>query len=63
MNERPTTGTLDDDDDRDDERAMENEARIREIDENTETPEEFEQDDADEDAHPEDDEEDDATSV
>ena len=51
-----STGTEDDDDDRDDERASENEASIRETDENTESPEEFENDDEDELGHPEDDE-------
>ncbi|MEP6884437.1 MAG: hypothetical protein ABJC66_06790 [Gammaproteobacteria bacterium] len=51
----PSTGTLDDDDDRDDEHAGENEASIREVDENTETPEEFEVDDEDNLPHPEDD--------
>jgi hypothetical protein len=44
----PTTGTEDDDDDRDDEHAGENEASIREVDDQTETPEEFEVDDEDE---------------
>ena len=39
---RPTSGTEDDDDDRDDEHEGENEALIREVDETTETPEEFE---------------------
>jgi hypothetical protein len=43
----PTSGTEDDDDDRDDERYGENEAAIREIDENTESREEFEVDDED----------------
>jgi hypothetical protein len=43
----PLTGTDDDQDDRDDERADENEASVREINENTETPEEFEVDDED----------------
>jgi len=51
----PTTGTEDDDDDRDDEHEGENEAPIREVDEQTEAPEEFEVDDEDEWAHPEDD--------
>ncbi|MEP6549093.1 MAG: hypothetical protein ABJD53_16670 [Gammaproteobacteria bacterium] len=51
----PSTGTIDDDDDRDDEHAGENEASIRESDENTETPEEFEVDDEDDRPHPEDD--------
>jgi hypothetical protein len=46
--ERPATGTVDDEDDRDDERADENEAPIRETDERTESPEEFEVDDEDE---------------
>jgi hypothetical protein len=44
----PATGTDDDQDDRDDEHAGENEASVRETDENTETPEEFEVDDEDE---------------
>jgi hypothetical protein len=51
----PSTGTQDDDDDRDDEHAGENEASIREVDENTETPEEFEVDDEDARPHSEDD--------
>ncbi|MDP9082828.1 MAG: hypothetical protein M3N50_03570 [Pseudomonadota bacterium] len=55
MNERPTTGTQDDEDGRDDEHASENEASIREVDENTETPEEFKVDDAHELGHPADD--------
>jgi hypothetical protein len=50
----PSTGTQDDDDDRDDEHAGENEASIREVDENTETPEEFEVDDEDDRPHSED---------
>ena len=37
-----TSGTEDDDDDRDDEHAGENEAPVRAVDEDTETPEEFE---------------------
>ena len=37
----PVSGTPDDDDDRDDERPGENEAAVRERDENTEAPEEF----------------------
>jgi hypothetical protein len=49
----PTTGT--EDDDRDDEHEGENEAPIREVDEQTEAPEEFEVDDEDELGHPEDD--------
>ncbi len=36
----PTSGTEDDDDDRDDEHAGENEAPVRAVDEGTETPEE-----------------------
>ena len=36
------TGTQDDDDDRDDEHPRENEAGVRETDEHTEAPEEFE---------------------
>ncbi len=49
----PTTGTDDDEDDRDDEHAHahENEASVREVDENMETPEEFEIDVADEPAN------------
>jgi hypothetical protein len=46
--EHPTTGTVDDDDDRDDEHADENEALVREKSERTESPEEFEIDDEDE---------------
>lgn len=53
--EHPTTGTQDDDDGRDDEHAGENEAPVREVDENTEAPEEFEVDGEDELGHPEDD--------
>ena len=53
--ERSQTGTMDDDDDRDDERAGENEAPVRETNENTESPEEFEIDDEDELGHPADD--------
>jgi hypothetical protein len=49
------TGTEDDDDDRDDEHEGENEAPIREVDEQTEAPEEFEVDDEDELGHPKDD--------
>jgi hypothetical protein len=41
-------GTKDDDDDRDDEHADENEIPVRETDEATEAPEEFELDDEDE---------------
>jgi hypothetical protein len=41
-------GGGDDDDDRDDEHALENEAPIRELDDQTEAPEEFERDDEDE---------------
>jgi hypothetical protein len=37
----PTSGTEDDDDNRDDEHAGENEARVRAVDEGTEAPEEF----------------------
>ena len=50
-----TSGTEDDDDDRDDEHPGENEASVRELDENTEAPEEFSVDDQDELTHPEDD--------
>ena len=53
-----TTGT-EDDDDRDDEHDGENEAPIREVNEQTEAPEEFEVDDEDEVGHPEDDDADD----
>jgi hypothetical protein len=53
--EHPRTGTEDDDDDRDAEHQGENEAPIREVDENTEAPEEFEVDNEDESVHPEDD--------
>jgi hypothetical protein len=53
--EHPTSGTADDDDDRDDEHADENEARVRAVDEDAETPEEFETDDEDAFGHPEDD--------
>jgi hypothetical protein len=52
---RPTSGTQDDDDDRDDEHEGENEAPVREVDDQTEAPEEFEVDDEDELGHPEDD--------
>lgn len=55
---RPSSGTEDDDDDRDDEHAGENEAPIREASDQTEAPEEFEVDDEDELGHPEDDDED-----
>lgn len=57
----PSTGTEDDDDDRDDEHADENEVPIREVDDQTEAPEEFEVDDEDELGHPEDDDIDDET--
>jgi hypothetical protein len=53
--EHPTSGTQNDDDDRDDEHDGENEAPVRETDENTEAPEEFEVDDEDDLGHPEDD--------
>jgi hypothetical protein len=46
-----TTGT-EDDDDRDDEHERENEAPIREVDEQTEAPEEFEVEDEDDLGHP-----------
>jgi hypothetical protein len=59
LGEHPTTGTQDDDDDPNDESAGENEAPVRETDENTEAPEEFEVDDEDELGHPEDDDADD----
>src|ERR1700733_15983618 len=45
--EHPPTGTVDDDDDRDDEHANENEAFVREQSDRTESPEEFEIDDED----------------
>jgi hypothetical protein len=41
------TGTVDDDDEPEDERPDENEARIRETNDKTEAPEEFELDDED----------------
>lgn len=41
----PMSGTEDDDDDRNDERADENETPVRAVDEDTETPEEFDVDD------------------
>jgi hypothetical protein len=47
------SGTEDDDDDRDDEHARENEAPVREIDEGTEVPEEFEPEPLDEPPRPE----------
>jgi len=43
----PTSGTEDDDDNRDDEHAGENEAPVRTVDEGTETREEFDGDDQD----------------
>jgi hypothetical protein len=43
----PARGNRDDDDDRDDEHTGENEASVREVDENTEAPEEFSGDDED----------------
>jgi hypothetical protein len=46
----PTTGTVDDDDDPADERADENEAPVRERNENTDTAEEFQYDDEDRDS-------------
>ncbi len=42
-----TTGTVDDDDDPSDERADENEARVRENNDNTDAAEEFEYNDED----------------
>jgi hypothetical protein len=51
-----TTGTVDDDDDPADENPSENEAPIRETNEATEAPEEFEVDHEDELGRPEDDE-------
>jgi hypothetical protein len=50
-----TTGTVDDDDEPDDERPDENEAPVRETSDETEAPEEFEVDDEDALGHPEDD--------
>jgi hypothetical protein len=45
----PTTGTVDDDDEPEDENEGENEAPVRETNEATESPEEFEKDDEDRD--------------
>jgi hypothetical protein len=45
-----TTGTVDDDDDPADERADENEASVREKNENTDTADEFQETDEDRDA-------------
>jgi hypothetical protein len=59
LTDRPSRGTADDDDDRDDEHARENEAPTREVDDRTEAPEEFEIDDEDGLGHPEDDDADD----
>jgi hypothetical protein len=53
-----TTGTVDDDDEPEDENPDENEAPIRETSDETEAPEEFEVDDEDALGHPEDDGED-----
>jgi hypothetical protein len=50
-----TTGTVDDDDEPQDERPDENEAPIRETSDKTEAPEEFALDDEDDLGHPEDD--------
>jgi hypothetical protein len=50
-----TTGTVDDDDEPQDERPGENEAPVGEISDKTEAPEEFELDDEDDLAHPDDD--------
>jgi hypothetical protein len=47
VSRNPASGTPDDDDDRDDEHAGENEAAVRERDENTEAPEEFSVDEED----------------
>jgi hypothetical protein len=49
LSRTPASGTRDDDDDRDDEHSGENEAAVREHDENTEAPDEFGVDDEDED--------------
>lgn len=46
----PTTGTVDDDDDPADERADENEAPVREKNENTDAAEEFQYNDEDRDS-------------
>jgi hypothetical protein len=54
-----TTGTVDDDDEPEDEQPDENEAPIRETSDKTEAPEEFELDDEDAQGHPEDDDADD----
>lgn len=54
-----TTGTIDDDDEPEDESAEENEAPVRETSDRTETPEELELDDEDGLGHPEDDDADD----
>jgi hypothetical protein len=59
----PTTGTIDDDDEPEDETDAENEAPIRETDEATEASDEFEIDDEDELGHPEDDDADDDEGV
>ena len=45
---QPISGTKDDDDNRDDEHADENEAPIREVDDQMEAPDEFELDEEDE---------------
>jgi hypothetical protein len=45
--EIPSTGTIDDDDEPEDESEDENEAPIRETSDRTEAPEEFEKDDED----------------
>ena len=50
-----TTGTIDDDDEPEDESAEENEVPIRETSDRTELPEEFELDEEDSVGHPEDD--------
>ncbi|MEO7205508.1 MAG: hypothetical protein ABI356_09480 [Steroidobacteraceae bacterium] len=57
-----TTGTVDDDDEPEDERPDENEAQIRETSDKTEAPEEFALDDEDDLGHPEDDEADEQES-
>jgi hypothetical protein len=49
----PATGTVDDDDEPEDERADENAAPVRETSDKTEAPEEFELDDEDSEGHPE----------
>jgi hypothetical protein len=47
MSNIPSTGTIDDDDEPEDESEDENEAPVRETSDTTEAPEEFEKDDED----------------